>query len=100
MTTTWTLEFEQRKRERDRSAFGQLVKKLRLARGMGLSRFAEKIGWRPSRLAGFEHGRGGGPVDMIELDTIHESLGLEERAEHWAFLTAASASGPYRKDTG
>jgi len=70
--------------------FRTLLKAFRLRAGVGLRRFAEKIGESPSNYAGVESGSRGPWRPQEKLRHVAESLGLREGSEDWdAFFVAA-----------
>jgi transcriptional regulator with XRE-family HTH domain len=73
--------------------FGQLLKELRLAVGLGQTQFAEMISMKPSNLSAIEHGRRNPPEDPERLKEIASALGLEEGSGAWTrFFDAAVAT--------
>lgn len=63
--------------------FGSYLKSLRLAKGIGLRTFAEKLGMHPSNLSDIEHGKKTPPRDPERLAQIAQVLGIERNSEAW-----------------
>jgi len=70
--------------------FGPLLRDLRLKANLGLRRFAELIGIKPSNLSDIENGRRHPPADPEKLREIAETLGLAEDSEEWRRLFDAA----------
>ena len=58
--------------------FGPFLRDLRLKANLGLRRFADLIGVKPSNLSDIENGRRHPPGDLEKLREIAETLGLAE----------------------
>ena len=79
--------------------FGPLLRDLRLKANLGLRRFAELIGSKPSNLSDIENGRRHPPADREKLREIAETLGLAEDSEEWRrFFDAARRQGDLPAD--
>ena len=77
--------------------FGSYLKSLRLAKGMGLRTFAEKLGVQPSNLSDIEHGKKTPPRDPERLAQIAQILGIQRNSEEWGKLHDLSiADSPER----
>ena len=61
--------------------FGQYLKKLRLAAGYGLRRFAALIEMKASNLCDIEHNRRAMPSEYLE--PVAEALGLTRGSKEW-----------------
>jgi transcriptional regulator with XRE-family HTH domain len=61
--------------------FGQYLKKLRLAAGYGLRRFAALIEMKASNLCDIEHNRRAMPSEYLE--PVAEALGLAQGSKEW-----------------
>ena len=61
--------------------FGQYLKKLRLAAGYGLRRFAALIEMKASNLCDIEHNRRAMPNEYLE--PVAEALGLTQGSKEW-----------------
>ncbi len=70
--------------------FGPFLRDLRLKANLGLRRFAELIGVKPSNLSDIENGRRHPPGDLEKLREIAETLGLAEDSEDWRRLFDAA----------
>jgi transcriptional regulator with XRE-family HTH domain len=70
--------------------FGGLLRDLRLKANLGLRRFAELIGMKPSNLSDIENGRRHPPSDPDKLRETAETLGLAEDSEEWRRLFDAA----------
>jgi transcriptional regulator with XRE-family HTH domain len=70
--------------------FGSLLRELRLRANIGLRRFAELVGIKPSNLSDIENGRRHPPSDPDKLREIAESLGLAEGSTDWQQLFDAA----------
>jgi transcriptional regulator with XRE-family HTH domain len=70
--------------------FGPLLRDLRLTANLGLRRFAELIGIKPSNLSDMENGRRHPPSDPEKLREIAETLGLAEDSAEWRCLFDAA----------
>jgi len=70
--------------------FGALLRELRLKANIGLRRFAEMVGIKPSNLSDIENGRRNPPSDADKLREIAVALGLAEDSEEWAGLFDAA----------
>ena len=70
--------------------FGPLLRELRLAANLGLRRFAELIGVKPSNLSDIENGRRLPPSDPAKLGEIAEALGLPEGSDEYRRLFDAA----------
>lgn len=66
--------------------FGTYLKTLRIAKGLGLRVFAEKIGMFPSNLSDIERGKKTPPRDPKKLAQIASSLGLDKESDEWGKL--------------
>lgn len=66
--------------------FGTYLKKLRIAKEMGLRTFAEKTGYFPSNLSDIEHGKKPPPRDPERLAEICAALGAERGSPEWEKL--------------
>ncbi|OGW74580.1 MAG: hypothetical protein A2Z72_02230 [Omnitrophica bacterium RBG_13_46_9] len=79
-----------------RVTFGTFLRKLRLTKGYGLRKFAEKIKWLPSNLSHTESGRINPPCDLKVLKNIAKALELKENSEDWNKLFDLAAEAPGR----
>jgi transcriptional regulator with XRE-family HTH domain len=70
--------------------FGLLLKESRLKANIGLRRFAELVGIKPSNLSDIESGRRHPPADPDKLREIAETLGLAEDSDEWRRLFDAA----------
>ena len=70
--------------------FGAILRDLRLRANLGLRRFAELIGIKPSNLSDIENGRRNPPSDPDKLREIAGTLGLAEDSEEWRRLFDAA----------
>lgn len=70
--------------------FGPLLRDLRLRANLGLRRFAELVGIKPSNLSDIENGRRHPPSDPEKLREIAEALGLAEDSLEWEQLFDAA----------
>src|SRR5437868_5219945 len=70
--------------------FGPLLRDLRLKANLGLRRFAELIGIKPSNLSDIENGRRHPPADPEKLREIAETLGFADDSEEWRRLFDAA----------
>ena len=61
--------------------FGPFLRDLRLKANIGLRRFAELVGIKPSNLSDIENGRRHPPADPDKLREITQALGLAEDSE-------------------
>ena len=66
--------------------FGPMLRDSRLKANLGLRRFAELIGIKPSNLSDIENGRRHPPADPEKLREIAEALGLAEGSDEWRRL--------------
>jgi transcriptional regulator with XRE-family HTH domain len=66
--------------------FGPFLRELRLRANLGLRRFADLIGIKPSNLSDIENGRRHPPADPEKLREIAEALGLAGDSEEWRRL--------------
>jgi transcriptional regulator with XRE-family HTH domain len=66
--------------------FGPLLRDLRLKVNIGLRRFAELVGVKPSNLSDIENGRRHPPADPDKLREIAEALGLADDSDEWRRL--------------
>ena len=67
--------------KRASETFGQYLKKLRLAAGYGLRRFAALIEIKASNLCDIEHNRRAMPSEYLE--PVAEALGLARGSKEW-----------------
>jgi transcriptional regulator with XRE-family HTH domain len=72
------------------SEFGPLLRDLRLNANIGLRRFAELVGIKPSNLSDIENGRRYPPADPDKLREIAEALGLADDSSEWQRLFDAA----------
>ena len=63
--------------------FGTYLKSLRLAKGVGLSTFADKIGIFPSNLSDIERSKKPAPRDPTRLAQIASALGIDRNSPEW-----------------
>ena len=66
-----------------RSQFGAYLRALRLSRGLGLLRFAERAEMLAPNLSAVEHGYGTQAYPLEKLRRIAEALGLEDGSDEW-----------------
>ena len=66
--------------------FGSYLKALRLAQGLGLRAFAEKIGMFPSNLSDIEHGKKAPPKGPDKLAQMAAALGITRGSKEWSKL--------------
>lgn len=69
-----------------KETFGTYLRKLRLAKGVGLRSFAKQTGLLPSNLSAIESGRVNPPRHADALKRIAKGLGLSEDKPEWAKL--------------
>lgn len=69
-----------------RETFGSYLRKLRLAKGIGLRSFAKEAGLLPSNLSYIETGRSNPPRSSEILKKVAKALDLSEDSEEWAKL--------------
>lgn len=69
-----------------KETFGTYLRKLRLAKGMGLRSFAKQVELLPSNLSSIEAGRANPPRSVDALKRIVKRLGLTEDGPEWSKL--------------
>jgi transcriptional regulator with XRE-family HTH domain len=74
----------------DLDEFGPLLREWRLGANIGLRRFAELVGIKPSNWSDIENGRRHPPSDPEKLREIAEALGLAVGSPEWQQLFDAA----------
>ncbi|MBI5239401.1 MAG: helix-turn-helix transcriptional regulator [Elusimicrobia bacterium] len=73
--------------------FGEILRALRMRRGLGLRTFAKLIEMQPSNLSFIENGRVQPPVDDAILFRIAAALGIKKGSPEWGEFFDAAVAG-------
>jgi transcriptional regulator with XRE-family HTH domain len=82
------------------AAFGKLLKKLRMAKGLTLREFCQKNGFDPGTYSRLERGRFPPPQRPELLEKYADAFGLKRGSDDWLefFDVAAAGRGEIPKD--
>jgi transcriptional regulator with XRE-family HTH domain len=83
-----------------RTAFGALLKRLRVKRAITLREFCKRSGFDPGNYSRLERGLFGPPQDRSKLEQYARALGLSPGEDDWLefFDTAAASRGEIPQD--